>query len=104
MRTRDSRREVQTTLRLPKHLYEEAKVNVSTGTTAAESINDFIVAAVRTYTKLLRRKSIDAEFSQMAQDADYQKESQLIAEEFSQSDWDALEIALERKDAANVTR
>jgi len=28
----------------------------------------------------------------MSEDADYQKEAKLIAEEFSQSDWDALEI------------
>jgi hypothetical protein len=104
MQTRKSARKVQTSLRLPKPLYEQAKMYVSKGTTAAETINDFIVAAIQAYTKLLRRKSIDAEFSYMAEDASYQKESQLIAEEFTQSDWEALEVALDSEEAANATR
>ncbi len=40
-----------------------------------------------------RRKQIDAAFAGIAEDADYQKEAKLIAEEFSQSDWEALEIS-----------
>ena len=104
MQTRKSARKVQTSLRLPKPLYEQVKMHVSKGSTAAETINDFIVAAIQAYTKLLRRKSIDAEFSYMAKDANYQKESQLIAEEFTQSDWEALEVAPDSEEAANATR
>jgi len=33
---------------------------------------------------------IDAQFACMAEDADYQKEAQLLAEEFEHSDWEAL--------------
>jgi hypothetical protein len=95
---------VQTTLRLPRPLYEQAKIHVSRGTTAAETINDFIIAAIQTYTKILKRRSIDAEFGHMAEDADYQKESRLIAEEFTQSDWEALGIGLEAEERADAAR
>jgi hypothetical protein len=104
MRVRAGTRKVQTTLRLPRPLYEQAKAYVSKGETAAETINDFIIAAIQTYTRILKRRSIDAEFSRMAKDANYQKESQLITEEFAQSDWEALEAALEPEEAANATR
>jgi hypothetical protein len=104
MQARARTRKVQTTLRLPRPLYEQAKAYVSKGETAAETINDFIVAAIQTYTRILKRRSIDAEFSRMAGDANYQKESQLIAEEFAHSDWEALEAALEPEEAANATR
>jgi len=104
MRVRTGTRKVQTTLRLPRPLYEQAKAYVSKGETAAESINDFIIAAIQTYTRILKRRSIDAEFSRMADDANYQKESQLITEEFAQSDWEALESALKPEEAAHATR
>ena len=104
MRVRAGTRKVQTTLRLPRPLYEQAKSYVSKGETAAETINDFIIAAIQTYTRILKRRSIDAEFSRMAEDANYQKESQLITEEFAQSDWEALEAALGPEEAANATR
>jgi len=81
---------VQTTIRLPKKLYEQVKVCVSSGVTTAETLNDFLVAAIQAYTSVLKRRSIDAEFSHMSKDLSYQRESQLIAEEFSQSDWEAL--------------
>jgi hypothetical protein len=45
------------------------------------------------YTKILRPRQIDAEFCLMAEDVDYQKEAELAANEFSSSDWEALEIA-----------
>ena len=95
---------MQTTLRLPRPLYEQAKAYVSKGETAAETINDFIIAAIQTYTRILKRRSIDAEFSRMAKDANYQKESKLIAEEFAHSDWEALEAALGPEEEANATR
>jgi hypothetical protein len=97
-------RKVQTTLRLPKPLYEQAKAYVRRGATAAATMNDFIVAALRAYTKVLERKSIDAAFRHMAEDAAYQKESQLISEEFTQSDWEALETTADRGRRSNAAR
>ncbi len=84
---------VRTTVRLPRSLYEEARKFVERELVSAETINDFFVAAILAYVKLLRRKQMDADFARMAEDADYQKEARLIAEEFSTSDWETFQMA-----------
>jgi hypothetical protein len=88
-----STKKVRATVRLPQSLYNEARSFAEKEVGSAESINDFFVAAICAYVKMWRRKQIDAAFAGMAEDADYQKEAKLIAEEFSQSDWEALEIS-----------
>lgn len=92
-----SGKKVRTTLSIPKPVYEEARSYVDKSISSADTINSFFVSAIVAYVKLLRRKEIDARFAAMAEDADYQKEAKLIAEEFSQSDWEAFESA--EKDA-----
>ncbi len=92
MQVQEQSRKVQATVRLPRTLYQQAKWFVDDKHTALESINDFFVAAITAYIKLLRRKRIDAAFCGMAEDTNYRKEALLIAEEFSQSDWEALEL------------
>jgi hypothetical protein len=87
---------VRTTVRVPKPLYEQARKFVDTDLVGAENINDFFVVAISAYVELLRRKEIDAQFARMATDADYHKESKLITEQFSQSDWEAFKIAEKR--------
>ncbi len=107
MPAKEKTRKVQTTVRLPRSLYEQAKCFVDKDVSSVNSINDFVVAAIQTYLKMLRRKRIDAAFAGMAEDANYQKEAQLIAEEFEQSDWEALEIAEEQSEGrvdAHVAR
>jgi hypothetical protein len=99
-----SARNVQTTLRLPKSLYEQAKGFVSTGATPATTVNDFIVSALRAYTRLLERKNIDAAFAAMAEDSAYRKEAQLIADEFAPSDWEALNEESEKLEATHAAR
>ena len=89
---------VQTTVRLPRTLYEQARWLIKRNVSSAGSINDFVIAALRTYVKLLKRKQIDAAFAGMAEDADYQKEAHRIAEGFAESDWEALQIT--EKDTA----
>lgn len=84
---------VRTTVRLPKPIYDEARTMVEESVVPVDSLNDFLVTAIAAYVKLLKRKQVDAAFAGMAGDSDYQKESRLISEEFSQSDWEALEIA-----------
>jgi hypothetical protein len=91
---------VRTTVRLPRPLYDEARSYLGKDLSPADNINDFFVAAICNYVKLLRRKRIDAAFASIAEDADYQKEAKLIAEEFGQSDWEALEIG--EKDPTEV--
>jgi ribosomal silencing factor RsfS len=80
---------------LPRPVYEEAKRIVEKekgGAGPVVSMNDLIVLAIRAYVKTYKRRQIDAMFAHMAEDADYQKEAKLLAEEFSESDWEALQI------------
>ena len=89
-----------TTVRMPLPIYEQAKHFVDTersGTSASISLNDFFVSAIQAYVTLHTRREIDAAFAGMADDADYQKQSQLIAEEFEASDWEALTVGEEQK-------
>jgi hypothetical protein len=83
-----------TTIRLPRPVYDQAKcvVNTESGGRGRISLNDLIVMAITSYLKMYKRKQIDAAFSGMAEDADYQKEAKLLAEEFEYSDWEALEL------------
>jgi len=87
---------VRATVRMPRPLYDEACRFVEREISPAETINDFFVAAICAYVKLLKRKQVDVAFSRMAEDADYLKEAMLISEEFSSSDWEAFE-AVERE-------
>jgi hypothetical protein len=89
----DRNEKVRTTVRLPKSIYDEARTMVEDSVVPVDSLNDFLVTAIATYVKLLKRKRVDAAFAEMARDSAYQEESRQISEEFSQSDWDALEIA-----------
>jgi hypothetical protein len=84
---------VRTTVRLPKAIYDEARNLIEENVVSVDSMNDFLVSAIAAYVKLVKRKQIDAAFAGMADDADYQKEALLIADQFAQSDWEALEIA-----------
>jgi hypothetical protein len=90
--TATEKKRVRTTVRMPSKLYDEARKFVDRDLVHAENINDFFVAAICAYVKLLHRKQIDADFAKMAEDADYQKEVKLIDEEFSPSDWEAFEL------------
>lgn len=91
-----------TTVRLPLPVYEQAKCFVDTERrhtpktqhqTMYGNLNEFFVSAIQAYVKLLQRRQIDAAFAQMAEDADYQKQAQLLAEEFEASDWEALRLS-----------
>ncbi|MFB3813150.1 MAG: hypothetical protein ACE14L_03490 [Terriglobales bacterium] len=88
-----------TTVRLPRPVYDQAKCVVERekgGAGSVASLNDLFVVAIKAYLKMYKRRQIDAAFAGMAEDADYQKEAKLIAEEFEYSDWEALR--LEEKD------
>jgi hypothetical protein len=92
-----ARRETRTTtVRIPRLVYDQAKLVVDKekgrAAGATHSLNDLIVSALKAYLKTYQRKEIDAAFSRMAEDADYQKDATLLAEEFQHSDWEALEI------------
>ena len=105
MKTKASNTKIQTTLRLPRGLYEQAVHLLEASASKAGSLNDFIVQALQAYVGLWRRRQIDAEFAAMASDANYQKRAERISEEFATSDWEALDIAdRERSGARHATR
>jgi hypothetical protein len=87
-----------TTVRLPAPVYDQAKCVVEKekgGAGSSLSLNDLIVAAIKAYLKMYRRRQIDAAYAAMAEDADYQKEAKLLTEEFEYSDWEALRLGEE---------
>jgi hypothetical protein len=88
-----SEKRIRTTVSLPQPVYEEARSVVDSNASSAETMNGFFVNAIVSYLKLIRRKQIDAQFAAMSEDSDYQKDAKLISEEFSQSDWEAFDLA-----------
>lgn len=93
-----------TTVRLPRPVYDQAKcvVEKERGGQTQISLNDLIVAAVTAYLKMYQRRQIDAAFAGMAEDADYQKEAKLLAEDFEHSDWEALRLEEEDLERAPI--
>ena len=85
-----SSRKVQTTLRLPRQLYERAKQFVDGGN--KRSVNDLIVNALTAYVSAMERRAIDDAFRPMAKDKQYQREALRLAEQFSASDAETIEI------------
>ena len=77
-----------TTVRLPRQVYERAKTVVIQS--QASSFNEFVVQAIEEKVRRLTEAEIDAAFAQMAQDTDYQRTSIALANEFAKSDWEAL--------------
>ena len=78
---------VRTTLTLPVDLVNRSQHFIDEG--AAPSRNALIVAAVERYLRQLERHEIDRQFDAMAEDKSYQSISRQIADEFTESDWDA---------------
>ncbi len=86
------RREYQnTTVRLPKQVYELAKTAVEKSE-AASSFNDFVVQAIEQKLRQLTEAEIDAAFAQMADDPDYRRDAVALAKEFEKSDWEASRV------------
>lgn len=83
---------VQTSLRLPKSMYDEARRLLNQRPSGIASFNDLVVAALRSFLRRARRREIDLAFRGMAEDASFQKEALSLAKEFEQSDWEALEL------------
>jgi hypothetical protein len=90
-RTQNTAQNLQTTLRLPRHLYERVKSHVQQNQTV--SVNEFIVNALAAYVQAVERKAIDDAFRGMADDKQYQREALMIAEQFAASDAEALELS-----------
>jgi hypothetical protein len=86
------RKEYQnTTVRLPRQVYELAKTAVEKSE-AASSFNDFVVQAIEQKLQQLTEAEIDAAFAHMADDLDYQQDAVALAKEFEKSDWEASRV------------
>jgi hypothetical protein len=81
----------QKTVRLPRPLLKEAE-SLIRACGHGESLNDFIVRSMRLRIEVLKRKELDAKFAEMSEDTDYQKEANLMAEEFASSDWETAKL------------
>jgi hypothetical protein len=88
-----------TTVRLPRHLYEEARRALEKGDTEASSLNGLLVQSLEERLKRLHRELIDREFEQMKNDRQYQRESAVIAQQFAASDRETLRVADESKNS-----
>jgi hypothetical protein len=84
---------VQTTVRLPRPIYENAKSLLDGNVRDVRTFNELVITALRAFIRLTKRKQIDQAFAAMAEDAHYQKEARVIAADFEESDWEALELA-----------
>lgn len=78
-----------TTVRLPKRIYEQAKMAIRKSE-AASSFNEFVVQAIQEKVHKLTEAEIDQAFTQMAGDPEYQQESIALARAFEKSDWESL--------------
>jgi hypothetical protein len=77
-----------TTVRVPRHVYEQAKTVIDRS--QGSSFNEFVVQAIEEKVHRLTEAEIDAAFAQMAHDPDYQRDSIVISGEFEKSDWEAF--------------
>jgi hypothetical protein len=92
---------VQTTLRLPKKILEEARLRVARRNS---NLNDFIVNAISAYLAMLRRRELDASFAGMAHDPAYRQEAEEVAASFQESDWEALAQHEKDSEPAHASR
>jgi hypothetical protein len=83
-----AKRYQNTTVRLPRHVYEKAKTVAIQS--QASSFNEFVVQAIEEKVRRMTEAEIDAAFAQMANDDDYQRSSIALAGEFEKSDWEAF--------------
>jgi ATP-dependent protease HslVU (ClpYQ) peptidase subunit len=88
MRTAAKKQYQNTTVRVPRDIYQRARSVVQR---TQASFNEFVVQAIEEKVHRLSEAEIDAAFAGMAADAEYQREAIALAKEFEKSDWEALE-------------
>ena len=88
-----------TTLRMPSHVFAQARKVVMQS--QASSFNEFVVQAIEEKVRRLGEAEIDAAFAQMGKDSDYQRETVAMAREFENSDWQVV-AASERHEGTKI--
>ena len=79
---------VRTTITLPVYLLDRSQRFVNAGTVPSRTA--LIELALNRFLDELERQEIDHQFEAMADDKAYHTLNESIAEEFSESDWEAL--------------
>src|SRR4051794_8458327 len=82
------RKQLNTAVRIPRPLYEEARCLV--GQSSKGALTELVTESLREKLHALRRQRIDDAFAGMATDEKYQKETMKVAREFEASDWHAF--------------
>jgi metal-responsive CopG/Arc/MetJ family transcriptional regulator len=77
------------TIALPTKLLAATDRTITDG--KAKSRNELITRAIQRELALIRRAEIDADLSQMAQDAEYQAKVLQMEAEFAVAQWEALQ-------------
>jgi hypothetical protein len=77
-------------------LYLLEDVNSTSPEGAEESANDLMVKALTACVRAMERKAIDDAFRPMASDKRYQREALRLAEQFSASDAETIELGEKR--------
>lgn len=81
---------VRTTLAIPDELLAATDRAVQEG--KAKSRNEFVAIALRHELAALKRAEIDAAFALMSDDEQYKSVAIAIANEFSNTDWEAFKL------------
>ena len=81
---------VRTTVAVPAELLKRSQRFVDEG--SVPSRNALIVTALERFLSELERQEIDRQFELMADDDDYRGQSKHLAEDFAESDWEALTL------------
>ena len=79
---------VRTTVTLPTDLIKRSQRFIDAGD--IPSRNALIVTALERFLTELERREIDRQFEALAEDETYQTMNQSLAEDFAESDWEAL--------------
>jgi hypothetical protein len=90
-----------TTVRMPRQVFEQAKTVV--GRAQAASFNEFVIQAVEEKLRRMSEAEIDEAFAHMAHDADYRRDSVALTREFEKSDWEALQSPTAERSAQDKT-
>ncbi len=83
-----SEKAVRTTISLPEGLVRRADLVVGEG--AVGSRNELVISALEREVERLERERLDAEFAGMADDEEYLRQAEGLAEEFAVSDRETL--------------
>lgn len=79
---------IQTTIRLPKGIYQDAKSLIDEPGVEIATFNDLVVESLQWFIRAVRREQVDRAFSTMHFDSEYQCAASEIESRFAESERD----------------